>query len=569
MFSCSYDYEGTSSSDNQFYTSNPLPSTSASVIKRYKDSALKSLRRKALTVAAVTTKPPSVDILGSIMESQAKKFKITSSITDRIDPYKSSFNSPSPKKQTARLRFLFDSGAGCSKSVDTLKKSPSREDDLDLYGDIPPAGAGDDDGDTVDNGDYLYEEGAGGSSGGGGDSSGGGGGREDKDDEKEDEAEDEEEEEDKVEDEGEDEEGEEGEGINEMVIDESVFAQDEDLAESEEVKDPLEIPAVEEQPPSPPIVEEPLEEQEPEQVTPDPDPNEPIFPVETLEIHPEVVRPVFQYSDTSMQIARHLNVDDELVSNDGMDEPEDFPEEPESEPEEPQAESPDIKAETESSEPAVKENGDTSSQCDTYDNKICSISPPVSANGDLTHPSPEYVKKENKELEVSSMKSPSKSPTISNGVIEKMSKKSLKVKARKKSLVDELFGSDVEDVVPPRKSSTDKSGPDGSEDGEIKEKKGKKIEVEPAPKEEVKEEKKSPPRKKSVERKKKKDKNKEGGKKKKKERRRSRSRSRSGSNSSDRRKKHHSRKYSPSRYKLMHRLFKAYKFIRSPLQAKS
>lgn len=504
------------------------------MIKRFKNNAIKSLRRRAQTVVAATASvaPPSTDLLSSILEGQTKKFEIKSNLTDRIDPYKMSPVAvpppkPSPSKYTPPRSTPLKSKRQLRFS--TLKKSPGKEDDLDLYSDIPAAGGaggGGDEagGDANDDGDYFYEAG-GSSSGAGGDD----GGDEDKKEFTKDEPTDEEEET-KVEEE-EDDEPDGGEEINEMVIDESVFANDElPSPAEEEAVDPLDVA---------PVLEAPVEQAQPhsppavESATPV------AYPIAVIRADavPEVIRPVFQYSTTSMQIARHLNVEDEVLS-DNPEEPDDYPEEPVSDVEDPLE---------------VKNTPEKPSEIDTpinhspeliinhvlpkFENAVKDEDTNGNNVSDLVSP----VKEETPD-QVCRSRSPSLSPMINSSLEETIKKPPSKVKSRKQSLVEELFGSDVEENLPPRKISTDKSGPEGSEDGEIKERKKKKSETEIPPVVEAVREK-SPVRQKSVERKKKKEKVKEP-KKKKKDRRRTRSRS----DSSDRRKKHHSRKYSPSRF---------------------
>lgn len=481
-------------------------------------------------MAATASVAPPSDLLSSIMEGQSKKFEIKSNLNNRIDPYKMSPATvatlpPTPPKslpttpQKSRLQ----------RRLITFKKSPGKEDDLDLYSDIPAAGGagggGDAGGEDNEDPDYFYD--APGSSGAGGDDGGDGDNKDFKKDEPSDE-----EEETKVEEE-EDDDAEGGEEINEMVIDESVFANDElPSPAEEEAVDPLEVapvleaPVVEQtQPPSPPSREI---------ITPV------AYPIAVIRAEPlsaEVVRPVFRYSNTSLQIARHLTVDDEVLS-DNPEEPDDYPEEPVSDVEDPlEVKSP---LEKPSDEVACNVNNLPVVAVNHVAPKIENIVKVEVTNGIDLSVSISPVKKENQDMFRRS-NSPSPSPAIKNKKDASIKKPPLKVKSRKKSLVEELFGSDVEENLPPRKISTDKSGPEGSEDGEIKERKQKKSETEiPPVVEPVRE--KSPVRQKSVERKKKKEKVKEP-KKKKKERRRSRSRS----DSSDRRKKHHSRKYSPAR----------------------
>jgi hypothetical protein len=534
MLCFSSDSDGSSSSSCDYpLTKRAIPSSSASVIKKFKNNAIKSLRKRALNVVAATASvaPPLTDLLSSIMEGQSKKFEIKSNLTNRIDPYKMSIATvslpPTPPKslpttpQKSRLQ---------RRSI-TFKKSPGKEDDLDLYSDIPAAGGaggGDDaEGDGNDDADYFFDPGAAGSSGGGGDD----GGDEDKKDFKKDEPSDEEEET-KVEEE-EDDDADGGEDINEMVIDESVFANDElPSPAEEEAVDPLEVapvleaPVEQSQPHSPPLVES---------VTPV---AYPIAVIRADTVPAEVVRPVFQYSSTSLQIARHLTVDDEVLS-DNPEEPDDYPEEPVSDVEDPL----EVKSPLEKPSDQVDSNVHilpivvVNHILPKIDN---SVKEEVTNGNDLSH----SISPVKEELQGSTRRSrsPSLSPMLSNSVDEAIKKPPSKVKSRKMSLVEELFGSDVEENLPPRKISTDKSGPEGSEDGEIKERKQKKGETEITPVVEPVREKTPPVQQKSVERKKKKEKIKEP-KKKKKDRRRSRSRS----ESSDRRKKHHSRKYSPSR----------------------
>jgi hypothetical protein len=532
----SSDSDSSSSSCDYPLTRRAIPSSSASVIKRFKNNAIKSLRKRAVLAATASVAPQS-DLLSSIMEGQTKKFEIKSNLTNRIDPYKMSPATrptlpPTPPKSTPTT----PQKSRLQRRSITFKKSPGKEDDLDLYSDIPAVGGagggGDEDGN--EEADYFFGAGAAGSSssGAGGDDGGDGDKKEFKKDEPSDE-----EEETKVEEEEDDAEG--GEEINEMVIDESVFAND-DLPSpaEEEAVDPLEVaaepeaPVEQSQPHSPPMVESA---------------SSVAYPIAVIRADPvpaEVVRPVFQYSNTSLQIARHLTVDDEVLS-DNPEEPDDYPEEPVSDVEDPL----DIK----SPRAMPSDEGDTN----------VNIFPAVVANhvlpklenavkeeltnGNDLSVSISPVKEEIKD-NVRRSRSPSLSPMMNRSTSEDIKKPPSKVKSRKKSLVEELFGSDVEEHLPPRKISTDKSGPEGSEDGEIKERKRKKSEAEIPPVEEPVREK-SPARQKSVERKKKKEKVKEPKekvkepKKKKKDRRRSRSRS----DSSDRRKKHHTRKYSPPR----------------------
>ncbi|XP_059490714.1 PHD and RING finger domain-containing protein 1-like [Neocloeon triangulifer] len=514
------DSEGSSSSYHM--PKKPLPSTSASVIKRYKSNALKSLRKKAVAASAISSQP-TCNLLDSILESQTKKFEIKSGITERLDPYKKtslpstsfqerrkirfSCDEPSTSQSTEtslpiRKKIVFTLEEGGQKVIVECKKSPTREDDLDLYGDIPSAGGGDAGGDDGDEDDYLFEGGGGGSSNNGD----GGNGNDDEEDDNKEIIDDKEEEDD----EKEDDDDEEAEEIDEMVIDESIIAQEEIKEEEEEteIKDPLEIAEPEElpDPPEPAPVVVKAEELVVPEIVP-----ETIFPVETP--------PVFKYSYTSLQIARHLHVDDEVpqVENEEPPEQEDFPEEPESDQE--------VKSENCVDDPAPERSSETPSPQlpgSSQSTRVASLrlSPPTS----------------------SSTKTRINPPEMTNGVVSTRTendKKPSGVKSRKKSLVEELFGFDTEEKSPPKKVVAEKV----RDDGEIKEKKKNGAEKEDAQpvKKELREEREatSPPRKE----KRKKEKVKESSKKKKKDRKRSRSRS----SSSDRRKKHHSRKSSPPR----------------------
>ncbi|CAB3367234.1 Hypothetical predicted protein [Cloeon dipterum] len=539
------DSDSEGSSSDYDYARKPLPSTSASVIKRYKNNALKSLRKKTVAASVSVSSSAPVNILDSIFESQNKKFEIKSGIDKRLDPYnvtptssvisgnsrKVKFNSSdeaSSSNNTSRsssstYKNFKNSIEDSGRAVNFLncKKSPSKDDDLDLYGDIPAEGtgnAGADDDDVGDAEDYLFDGGDAGSNT-GGDGDGGGGDGDDDDKDKKDVEQPNEEEQEKEDDEEDDDD--ETEDISEMVIDESVLADDYEVKDDveDETKDPLAI--AEEVPlaaPSPEIDEK--------VILPDNLPD-PVFPI----ISPIVVAshmlapPVFRYSETSLQIARHLNLDDENVPTE-QEEPEEHPEEPESEPE------------------------DSPAQCDESKEQFTAfpypqMSPPrdqnVVKNERFSPPRSLPLSSIKKEEEVASpVLEPPK--IITNGIDSGGTKKIARSKSRKRSLVEELFGSDIDDNVPPRKVSTDK----GSEDGEIRDKKRKsdeetKIqtkkenEVEPEPSAKM-----SPKRSKR-----KKEKSRElSNKKKKKERKRSRSRS----SSPDRKKKHHSKKHSPSRH---------------------